>query len=60
VQQLVGTNPLFTVERVADQLRDMIVAQLRTVLATHNTSVLDLAAKYAEVGSAALDGMSSS
>jgi membrane protease subunit (stomatin/prohibitin family) len=55
VKELVGTNSTFIVEQIADQLRDLIVAKVSAVLATGQISVLELAAKYAEVGARVLE-----
>jgi len=55
VRELVGTNSTFIVEQIADQLRDLVVAKVSAVLATGQISVLELAAKYAEVGARVLD-----
>lgn len=50
---LVGTQGLYTTERLEDYLRDRIVARLADVLGTTLTSILDLAAQYDEVAAAA-------
>jgi len=55
VRELVGTNSTFIVEQIADQLRDLVVAKVSAVLATGQISVLELAAKYGEVGARVLD-----
>jgi membrane protease subunit (stomatin/prohibitin family) len=55
VRELVGTNSTFIVEQIADQLRDLVVAKVSAVLAAGQISVLELAAKYAEVGSRVLE-----
>lgn len=55
VRELVGTNSMFTVEQIADQLRDLVVAKVSAVLASGRIPVLDLAAKYAEVGDRVLE-----
>jgi membrane protease subunit (stomatin/prohibitin family) len=55
VKELVGTNSTFIVEQIADQLRDLIVAKVSAVLATGQISVLELSAKYAEVGARVLE-----
>jgi membrane protease subunit (stomatin/prohibitin family) len=51
VRELVGTNSVFIVDEIADQLRDLVVAKVSTALADENISVLDLASKYADLGS---------
>ena len=55
VRELVGTNSLFTVEQITDQLRDLVVAKVSEVLASGGISVLELAAKYGEVGGRVLE-----
>jgi membrane protease subunit (stomatin/prohibitin family) len=55
VRELVGTNSTFIVDQIADQLRDLVVAKVSAVLAAGQISVLELAAKYAEVGSRVLE-----
>ena len=55
VRELVGTNSMFTVEQIADQLRDLVVAKVSAVLASGRIPVLDLAARYAEVGDRVLE-----
>jgi len=55
VRELVGTNSMFSVDEIADQLRDLVVAKVSAVLATGQISVLDLAAKYAEIGDRVLE-----
>ena len=55
VRELVGTNSLFTVEQIADQLRDLVVAKVSEVLASGGIPVLELAAKYGEVGGRVLE-----
>jgi membrane protease subunit (stomatin/prohibitin family) len=55
VKELVGTNSVFVVDQIDDQLRDLVVAKVSAVLAGGQISVLDLAAKYAEVGERVLE-----
>lgn len=55
VRELVGTNSMFAVDQIADQLRDLVVAKVSAVLANGRISVLELAAKYAEVGDRVLE-----
>jgi membrane protease subunit (stomatin/prohibitin family) len=50
VHELVGTNALFTVDAIGDQLRDLVVAKVGGALADDQISVLDLASKYADLG----------
>ena len=51
VRELVGTNSVFIVDEISDQLRNLVVAKVSAALADEKISVLDLAAKYAELGS---------
>lgn len=55
VQELAGANATFTVEQVADQLRDMLVAKFSAVLAAGGISVYELSAKYAELAAHVLE-----
>jgi membrane protease subunit (stomatin/prohibitin family) len=55
VKELVGTNSVFVVDQIDDQLRDLVVAKVSAVLASGRIPVLDLAAKYAEVGERVLE-----
>jgi membrane protease subunit (stomatin/prohibitin family) len=50
---LVGTQGLYTTVRLEDYLRDRIVARLADVLGTTLTTILDLAAQYDEIATAA-------
>jgi membrane protease subunit (stomatin/prohibitin family) len=50
VKVLVGTNALFTIDLIDEQLRDLVVAQLGAALADQATSIFDLAAQYRELG----------
>lgn len=50
---LVGTQGLYDKDKIGDYLRDRIVGRLTDVLGTVLTSILDLAAHYDEVASAA-------
>jgi membrane protease subunit (stomatin/prohibitin family) len=51
VQELVGTNSVFLVDQTTEQLRDLVVAKVSTVLAGGSASIYELASKYAEVSS---------
>jgi membrane protease subunit (stomatin/prohibitin family) len=55
VRELVGTNSVFIIDEIADQLRDLVVAKVSATLANDNVSVLDLAAQYAELGNRVLE-----
>jgi membrane protease subunit (stomatin/prohibitin family) len=55
VREVVGTNALFTIDLIDDQLRDLVVAQLGAALAEHETAIVDLAAEYPQLGSRMLD-----
>src|ERR1043166_3921577 len=50
VRELVGTNSVFIIDEIADQLRDLVVAKVSGALADGQISVLDLATKYTELG----------
>ena len=50
VSEIVGTNSVFIVDEIGDQLRDLVVAKVSSALADGNVSVLDLAGRYAELG----------
>ena len=55
VHEVVGTNSLFLVDEIADQLRDLVVSRVSGALADGNVSVLDLSTKYTELGQRVLD-----
>lgn len=46
MQEIMGTDGLFTVDEISDQLRNMIVTRFSTVVANSNLPVLDMAANY--------------
>jgi membrane protease subunit (stomatin/prohibitin family) len=50
VQEIVGTNSIFSVEDIVGQLRDLVVARFSSVMAETPTSVLELAAHYKDLG----------
>jgi membrane protease subunit (stomatin/prohibitin family) len=54
VREIVGTNSIFSVDEIADQLRDLVVARFSSVLAEAPTSVVELAAHYTELGTRVL------
>jgi membrane protease subunit (stomatin/prohibitin family) len=55
VRELVGTNSIFLIDQIVDQLRDLVVAKVSTSLADGGVSVIELAAKYPELGSRVRD-----
>ncbi|MGH7616684.1 MAG: SPFH domain-containing protein [Gemmatimonadaceae bacterium] len=55
VSELVGTNSVFIVDEIADQLRDLVVTKVSGALADDNVSVLDLASHYTELGARVLE-----
>lgn len=55
VRELAGTNSLFTVDLINDQLRDLVVTELGAALTEGAISIFDLAAKYADLGERMLD-----
>lgn len=50
LKEIVGTNWEFTTDQIAEQLRNFIVSSLAEALAETKTPVLDLYAKYSEMG----------
>jgi membrane protease subunit (stomatin/prohibitin family) len=59
VREIVGTNSVFSVEDIVGQLRDLVVARFSSVIAETETSVLELAAHYKELGNRVLERVSS-
>jgi membrane protease subunit (stomatin/prohibitin family) len=55
VRELAGTNSVFIVDQVADQLRDLVVSNVSTCLADGNVPVTELSAKYRELGARVLE-----
>ncbi len=53
VRELSGANATFMVDQVADQLRDLLVAKVSSVLASGGLSVYELSSKYGELASRA-------
>ena len=49
IQELAGTNAVFSVDQINDQLRDMVVATVSGVLADCGISVYVLSSKYADL-----------
>ena len=54
VKELVGTNSVFIVDEIEDQLRNFVVARVSEGLADGNISVIDMAAEYPELGARVL------
>ena len=50
VTQLVGSNSGFTIDQIAEQIRDMIVARFAEQLSDDAIPILQLASKYSEIG----------
>jgi membrane protease subunit (stomatin/prohibitin family) len=50
IRQIVGTDGLFKVEEIVNQLRDLIVSRFADILGHSKIPVLDLAANYTELG----------
>ncbi|HXT18236.1 MAG TPA: SPFH domain-containing protein [Gemmatimonadaceae bacterium] len=50
VDEIVGTNALFTVDLIGEQLRDFVVSKVSGALAESQVSIFDLAARYGELG----------
>ena len=55
VRELVGSNALFTVDLIGDQLRDLVVAKVSGALSSEQISVLDIAGKYTELSAHVLE-----
>ncbi len=53
INTLVGTQGKYTTDDVTSYLKDQIVSRLTDILGTANVSMLDLPAKFEELGSAA-------
>lgn len=49
-REITGTDGVFTVDEISDQLRNLITSRYATVLATANLPVLDMAANYDQLG----------
>jgi membrane protease subunit (stomatin/prohibitin family) len=54
---LVGTVGKYTTEDISQYLKDLIVSRLTDMLATKQTSMLDLPAQFDEISSSALSGI---
>ena len=50
VTQLVGANATFTIDQIADQVRDLIISRFSELLGGKSIPVLQLAAQYRELG----------
>jgi membrane protease subunit (stomatin/prohibitin family) len=50
MKEIVGTDPLFQVEEISNQLRNMILARFSDLLGGSKIPVLDLASNYDELG----------
>ncbi len=50
MKEIVGTDSLFTVDEIENQLTNHILSRLPTVLAKSDISILDFAANYGEFG----------
>lgn len=50
IREIVGTDGVFTVDEISDQLRNLITSRFATVLASSGIPVLDLAANYDQLG----------
>ena len=50
MQEIMGTDGLFTVDEISEQLRNMIVTRFSTIVAAANLPVLDMAANYEQLG----------
>jgi len=52
IRDVSGTNPLFPLEGISEQLRNLIVSRLADLLAERRHPVLDLACRYDELAAA--------
>jgi membrane protease subunit (stomatin/prohibitin family) len=50
LKEIVGTDHLFTTDEITEQLRNIIVARLGTVLGNSGIPILDLAGNYDQLG----------
>lgn len=50
LKQIVGTDNRFTTEEITGQLRNLIIAQIGTILGSAGVPVLDLAGNYDRIG----------
>ncbi|MCB1754716.1 MAG: SPFH domain-containing protein [Gammaproteobacteria bacterium] len=50
IREITGTDGVFTVDEISDQLRNLITSRYATVLASSGIPVLDLAANYDQLG----------
>ena len=55
VHEVVGTNSLFLVDEIAEQLRDLVVSRVSGALADGDVSVIDLSTQYTTLGQRVLD-----
>jgi membrane protease subunit (stomatin/prohibitin family) len=55
MKEIVGTDPLFQVEEISEQLRNMIVSRFSDLLGESKIPVLELAGNYDELGRFATD-----
>lgn len=50
LNQIAGTNAMFSIEQIEDQLRDMLVARFADALGASKIAALDLAGNYDKIG----------
>jgi len=50
IQEIVGTDGVFTTDEVSNQLRNLITSQFATVVGSSGIPVLDMAANYDQLG----------
>jgi len=53
IQELVGATPVFVVDQISEQLRDIVVAKVSGALAESNVTIYELSTKYEEVAAMA-------
>lgn len=57
LREVVGTDGHFTMEEISEQLRNIVVSRFADKLGGANVPMLDLAAKYSELGDRLLGGI---
>ncbi len=50
IREITGTDGVFTIDEISDQLRNLITSRYATVVASSNIPVLDMAANYDQLG----------
>ncbi len=50
IREITGTDGIFTIDEISDQLRNLITSRYATVLASSGIPILDMAANYDQLG----------